>query len=217
MLKETLDFDQAIQVAVDYVKKHPDTLLIVTADHETGGFGFAYGKKIAFEMALPSGLNYHKPYNFAPFTKFDYLDSQKMSYRAMLEPIEKKLYPKDPAKADPNFGLDQAAQALIKVVEDNSNYRLTQEQAREVLFRKPGKDDAQPHDFADFFVHKSVHPNMMARVLADQNHAVWAAGTHTSTPVPIMAVGPTRYADRVRGFIDNTDVAKIIEDAFNGR
>ena len=33
---ETIAFDQAIAVAIDYVKKHENTILIVTADHETG-------------------------------------------------------------------------------------------------------------------------------------------------------------------------------------
>lgn len=217
MLQETLDFDRAIQVVVNYVNSHPDTLLLVTADHETGGFGFAYGKKIEFEMALPSGLHYKKPYDFAPFTKFDYLDSQKMSFRAMVVPIEQKLYPKDPTKADPNYGMVQATQELMAVVEQNSNFKITEAQAQEILGRKEGKKDAQPHDFGHFYVHSSVHPDMLGRATADQSHAVWAAGTHTSTPVPVMALGPNRYTDRVRGFIDNTEIAKIIEDAFNGR
>lgn len=217
MLQETLDFDEAVQVVLDYVKRHPDTLLLVTADHETGGFGFAYGKKIGFEMALPSGLHYQKPFNFAPFTKFDYLDSQKKSFRAMVKPIEKKLYPKDPTKADPNYGMEQATRELIEVVQGNSNYTLTVEQARIVLIRKPGRGDAEPDDFSSFYVHASIHPDMLGRVLADQNHAVWATGTHTSTPVLVMAMGPRRYAERVRGYIDNTEIAKIIEDAFNGR
>ncbi len=37
MIEETLEFDDAIHVALNFQKKHPDTLIIVTADHETGG------------------------------------------------------------------------------------------------------------------------------------------------------------------------------------
>jgi len=33
---ETLDFDGAVKVAADYCKAHPGSLLVVTADHETG-------------------------------------------------------------------------------------------------------------------------------------------------------------------------------------
>ena len=37
MLNEMIDFDDAVGIAKEYVDKHEDTLLIVTADHETGG------------------------------------------------------------------------------------------------------------------------------------------------------------------------------------
>ncbi len=37
ILTETLDFDQAVQVAFDYADSHPATLVLVFADHETGG------------------------------------------------------------------------------------------------------------------------------------------------------------------------------------
>jgi len=36
-IRDTLAFDEAVGVAMDFVKKNPATLLIVTADHETGG------------------------------------------------------------------------------------------------------------------------------------------------------------------------------------
>ena len=37
MVNEIKDFSDAIQVAMDYAKTHDNTLLVVTADHETGG------------------------------------------------------------------------------------------------------------------------------------------------------------------------------------
>lgn len=216
MLQETLDFDESVQVALDYVDHHPDSLLIVTADHETGGFGFAYGGHSDFELALPSGLAYHKPYEFAPFTKFDYLIKQNKSFRAILEPIISKLYPKEP---DPksSYTMEMAVKDLIESMKLNTAYTLTEDQARRVLFRKPGAKDASPEDFSEFYVHASIHPDILGREVANQNHVVWAAGTHTSTPVWVMSKGPSRYSERVRGFIDNTEIAKIIEDAFNGR
>ncbi len=213
MLQETLDFDEAIQVAMDYVDRHPDTLLIVTADHETGGFGFSYGKKIEFELALPSGLAYHKPYDFAAFTKYDYLIKQKKSFRAILDPITKKLYSKDGEA----YGMDAAVKDLLAIVKKETAYSLSEEEAHRILERKPGAKDASPDDFSEFYVHSSIHPDIMGREVSDQNHAVWASGTHTATPVLTMARGPSRYADRVKGFIDNTDIYKIIEDAFNNR
>lgn len=34
---ELYDFDAAVKIAMDYADAHPDTLVIITADHETGG------------------------------------------------------------------------------------------------------------------------------------------------------------------------------------
>jgi alkaline phosphatase len=36
-IEETMEFDRAVQVAKDFASKHPDTLVIVTADHECAG------------------------------------------------------------------------------------------------------------------------------------------------------------------------------------
>lgn len=40
---EVLDFDKAIKVALDYAERNPETLVIVTADHETGGLSLVGG------------------------------------------------------------------------------------------------------------------------------------------------------------------------------
>ncbi|MFI8377440.1 alkaline phosphatase [Leeuwenhoekiella sp. NPDC079379] len=37
MIQEVADFDKTIGAVLDYVATHPNTLLVVTADHETGG------------------------------------------------------------------------------------------------------------------------------------------------------------------------------------
>ena len=43
MLAEILDFDEAIGVGFDFARGREDTLVLVTADHGTGGFSFTYG------------------------------------------------------------------------------------------------------------------------------------------------------------------------------
>ncbi len=42
MIEEMREFDRTLQMLVKYVEAHPETLLVVTADHETGGTGVAY-------------------------------------------------------------------------------------------------------------------------------------------------------------------------------
>lgn len=41
LIEELLDFDKAIGVALDFAKRNGETLVIVIADHETGGFTLA--------------------------------------------------------------------------------------------------------------------------------------------------------------------------------
>lgn len=41
VIQEVLDFDKTIGVALDYAEKHHNTLVVVTADHETGGFSLS--------------------------------------------------------------------------------------------------------------------------------------------------------------------------------
>ena len=44
-IQEVIDMDEAIKVAYDFYLQHKDeTLIVVTADHETGGFGLGNGE-----------------------------------------------------------------------------------------------------------------------------------------------------------------------------
>ncbi|MBR5895478.1 MAG: alkaline phosphatase [Akkermansia sp.] len=45
VVREVLDFDQAVGVVLQWMKKHPDTLLVVTADHQTGGLSLLDGSR----------------------------------------------------------------------------------------------------------------------------------------------------------------------------
>lgn len=50
VVAETLDFDQAVEVAFDYADEHPGTLVVVAADHETGGLTIVNGNR-EFDIA----------------------------------------------------------------------------------------------------------------------------------------------------------------------
>ena len=49
LIQELLDFDKTLGVALDFAKQNGETLIIVTADHETGGYTLA-----------PDGKDYNK-------------------------------------------------------------------------------------------------------------------------------------------------------------
>lgn len=54
MIEEMQEFDKTLQTLIAYVNEHPNTLLVVTADHETGGTGVAYK---SHEVNHPEGLH----------------------------------------------------------------------------------------------------------------------------------------------------------------
>ena len=50
---EMLDFDKAIAVAYEFYKKHPEeTLIVVTADHETGGVTLGRKKGYVYDLSV---------------------------------------------------------------------------------------------------------------------------------------------------------------------
>lgn len=57
--QEIIDFDSAIQVVYDFAKKNQETLVIVTADHETGGMSLSSDiKKLPIQKAAKYLVNY---------------------------------------------------------------------------------------------------------------------------------------------------------------
>ncbi len=56
VVDETIDFDKAVKVAFDFADRNPGTLVVVTADHETGGLTLPSGKP---DFSLPDqGVKY---------------------------------------------------------------------------------------------------------------------------------------------------------------
>ena len=56
LLAEMRDFEQTIAVAMDFADRHPGTLVVVTADHETGGLSMPSGNS-DFTLS-ESGIDY---------------------------------------------------------------------------------------------------------------------------------------------------------------
>ncbi|MBR5075217.1 MAG: alkaline phosphatase [Bacteroidales bacterium] len=53
VITETIDFDKAISVAYEFYKQHPEeTLIVITADHETGGLALGREKGYTFDLTV---------------------------------------------------------------------------------------------------------------------------------------------------------------------
>jgi alkaline phosphatase len=56
---EFIEFNNTVGVALNYAKNNPNTLIIVTADHETGGLAIIKGKTQTFEMEASFNTSGH--------------------------------------------------------------------------------------------------------------------------------------------------------------
>ncbi len=59
LIDETLDFDKAVGVALDFAKKDGHTLVIITADHETGGVIIVEGDRETHKVKLNFATHDH--------------------------------------------------------------------------------------------------------------------------------------------------------------
>lgn len=69
MQREMMDFDEAIGVAVNFARKTPGTLVVVTADHETGGMVISGGDEKNVEISWASKHHSGTPviiYSYGP-------------------------------------------------------------------------------------------------------------------------------------------------------
>ena len=72
-VEAVLKFDDAVKVAYEFYLQHPkETLILVTADHKTGGANlgsYGYGYKVNWERMIEQWENAGKEDNFANMTE----------------------------------------------------------------------------------------------------------------------------------------------------
>jgi len=192
VLHEMMEFDQAIGVAMAFAESNPDTLVVVTADHDTGGLAIAYSSyQPPASVKLPSGETWKTKYNFAEKVIFEKMAKQKKSFLKMF--IDSKGNPAD----------------FKKEVEENSSFTITEEQAATLLAKDPKTGYPATKEYSEFYVYSAGNPvALMGRLFGKEMNTAWAVGTHTHTPVMVMAFGPA--AEKFRGLLDNVDIPQII-------
>ncbi len=196
MLAEILDYDEAIGVGFDFARAREDTLVLVTADHGTGGFSFTYGP------GGPGPL---------PETVFpDYAAGPEMAGKRHLELLAAQR--RSLIEAMPEVSSPATADSVLAVIEEATGIRLTDEEAAD-LAEQLNAETPAPRDFATYYLDAStVSVALAARKLANHTQVVWSTGGHTSEPVLLLGYGPG--ADGVLGIGENTRVHGIIRDAF---
>ncbi len=198
MLSEILDFDAALGAGIAFQRAHPETLIIVTADHGTGGFTFTYGDFEAQPewQALPSGLSYRPHHRYPERRHLELLRDQTASFGYMV------------AKAA------GSAERLIETVREHTGLTMTMEEARAAMVRD-AEGNAWLEDFRHFYGDPESNPAcLLGRALARHTFVVWATGGHTTEPVLTFGRGPG--AERLRGIYENTHVHDVMKHALGG-
>ncbi|TWU28261.1 alkaline phosphatase [Bythopirellula polymerisocia] len=222
MLWELLQFDDAVRNVFEWASKRDDTLVLVTADHETGSFGFSYsgyeipepqtlGGNVFGEELFAPNFSYGPPHvlnalaaqqksYFEIFTEFDSLPTEERTAEKLLAIVNEAVQPLSITLADATELLNRMA---------NQYY-----QKGHPYLGTPTLP--QIPDQEAFFVYgENLRMNRLGHILGKQQAVVWGTGTHTSTPVMIAGFGPE--SERFTGILHATDVGKRMIEIIRGK
>ena len=198
MLAEILDFDAAVGTAFDFARNRGDTLVLVTADHGTGGFSFTYAPDGPGPLSEAVGWDYRAGPEMAGRRHLELLGGQRRSLIETMADVER-----------PTSG-----SALIPLMAEATGIRLTEEEAAD-LAGQLNQEQPQPRDFARFYMEaESIPAALAARQLANHTQVVWSTGGHTSEPAPLFGFGPG--AEGVLGIGVTTRIHDILRAALEG-
>lgn len=219
MLHEMIKFSDAIDSVLSWMEGRDDTLLVISADHETGGFGFAYSRNDIPEGQPLAGDIFngddHSPnWNFGRVETLDRLYKQKLSYDGIFY-----------GEFDDLDESEQTAATLRDIVNANTEFPISLAQAERVLETEENEFYLEDHgtlsaerfpvmhERKEFFVYStSVRMNILAAEVGSQSNVVWSSDNHSSTPVYIFAKGPGDSADAFKGILHSTEWAQAIID-----
>jgi alkaline phosphatase len=218
-LHEMLALDATVKTLLEWVEQRDDTLLVITADHETGAFGFSYsGRDVPLAQKLPgtafAGVDFQPNFNFGSVQILDRLYEQKQSFYMIFRQF-------DALPAD-----QQTPQRLQELVKAAMPFQITTAEAEAILTRGPNPIFREGHpylgsktlpkirDYAEFFVYgENLRMNLLGRALATDQNIVWGTGTHSATPVVVVAVGPDSVTRPFGRMMHATQLGKAMHTA----
>ena len=184
-INEVLDLDKAIKVAYEFYQQHPDeTIIVISADHETGGLVMGTG-----------------PYEL----RTDLLKYQRHSIDE-LKWILREQYKKSPKK----FTWTAVEKQLREQMGFGAGIRLKDEQQERLQKRWKDIENAIAEANGDA-ESKAVRDRIndlcetTKHIISEVAMISWASGGHSNGYVPIYAVGPG--TEVFQGRIDNIEIA----------
>lgn len=184
VIKEVLNYQKAIDVAYQFYLQHPDeTLIVITADHDTGGMALGCRKNGHPRLDLIDWQKISKD-RFSDYCKDLYRQGKSMTWEEMKQFLKE------------NTGLWGA---IPLTDEETARLRTSYENAIEK--RNIADEKSLYNSFNRFSV--DVYD-----MLNDKYGIGWITGYHTGNFVPLYAIG--RDAMLFTPNLNNTDIPKLI-------
>ena len=185
-IPELIDMDNAVKVAYDFYKQHPDeTLIIVTADHETGGIVLSRG---LYEINLAAVGN----------------------QRITIEKLGKELHKMHDVKGDKLVWDD-----VKTFLADNFGFwdkiSLTDEQTQRLESSFKKIMDGTSKDQRTLYQNDDELAVTVRNIMSECAQVGWHVTSHSNGYVPCFAIGVG--AEQIHGRIDNTEIPKIVAKA----
>lgn len=195
VIHEIIELNNAIQEALDFYSQYPDeTLIVITADHETGG------------MALGAA-------NYPYATNMSVLQHQHISY-AVFEQVLRATFTQNPGVSFETI-MDTinsyySLQDIQLNMEDSSRLHaaynfVIQTNVIEPQLAQRLYNIETPAEFAPDNVSALVIT--MNRIIAEKSGIGWTTYAHSGIQVPLHVIGVG--SSQFQTMIDNTDIAKI--------
>ena len=184
-LQEVVDFDHAIRVAYEFYRQHPkETLIIITADHETGGFTLGNGSY---------ALN------------FKALEAQKRSQSGFSRIVNHMRH-----ESKDNVTWEQMREALKENFGFWNTITLSErdEKALRNEYERSFQGDKKVKMAESLYYRDEPIAALAVRILNRIAMVSWPVGSHTAAFVPVFAIG--NGAEHFSGQMDNTDIPKRI-------
>ncbi len=190
VIKEILNFNEAIAIAYNFYLAHPDeTLILVTADHDTGGFG------IGFPATGYSG--WLKNIDYQKISKDAFADMSKTLLNT------RRIYTWDDMKQILSEKLGFWSHINIQEKDE----QILKEKFDITFNQRNGKDEKTLYkDFNEFTV-------AVFKVMDNATGIKWTTTGHSGNPVPIFAIGVG--AEEFKTIHNNTEIPQTIRKITN--
>lgn len=182
-VQEVWDFNNAVQKAYEFYQKHPEeTLIIVTADHETGGIGVGNGSSTL---------------------RLKNLENQKLSQEnlsALINDFRKK---NESATWDQLKGFLGEHLGLWKTIKVGEDDEKAIHEAYEKSFIEHKNETSK-----SLYATNDKIASLAIKAINKASSLSWASGSHSAAYIPVYAIGVG--AEQFHQKMDNVDIPRTV-------